>query len=93
MPSQEDTAEIEIRQGAGGKSAFVGKSRIRVADIAQMYPIILDELIVERMQRAYPSLTVDQIYAALEYWRVHKKEIDSLIQEEQAIIDRLPPVH
>jgi len=80
--------EIEIREGAGGKSAFVGKSRIRVADIAQMYPIMLDELIVERMQRAYPSLTTDQIYAALGYWRAHEEEIDSLIAEEEAILEK-----
>jgi uncharacterized protein (DUF433 family) len=93
MPAEEETPEIEIREGAGGKSAYVGKSRIRVADVAQMYPIILDELIVQRMQRAYPSLTADQIQAALDYWRTHKDEIDSLIAEEQAILEKLSTGH
>jgi uncharacterized protein (DUF433 family) len=89
MPAEEDAAEIEIRQGAGGKSAYVGKSRIRVADIAQMYELMREEVVVERIQRSLPSLTTDQIHAALDYWRTHKEEIDSLIAEEEAILEKL----
>ena len=82
--------EIEIREGAGGKSAYVGRSRIRVSDIAQQYQLALDELVIERICRGFPSLAPEQIEAAIKYWREHKEEIDTLIAEEEAILRRIP---
>ena len=58
-----------------------------------MYEFMLDDVVAGRIQRSLPSLTTEQIHAALEYWRSHRKEIESLIEEEQAILDKLPPGH
>jgi uncharacterized protein (DUF433 family) len=85
-----ENEEIEIREGAGGKSAYVGASRVRVSDIARMYQVALDELVVERIQKGLPHLTVRQVVVAIKYWRAHKKEIEDEIAEEEAIFNSLP---
>jgi uncharacterized protein (DUF433 family) len=81
---------IEIRQGAAGPHAYVGKSRIRVVDVAVYYGIMLDELVIERLQRAYPHLTVEQIRDAIDYWRSNKDEIEREIEADEAALANIP---
>jgi uncharacterized protein (DUF433 family) len=80
---------IEVREGAGGKSAYVGRSRIRVLNIMNAYQIHLDEIIVERICVDYPQLTPEQVIAALEYGREHEAEIDRERAEDMAALARL----
>jgi len=84
---------IEIREGTGGKSAFVGKTRVRVSDIARLYNLWRAELVAERIQKSLPHLTAAQIHAAIEYWRTHPKEIESEIEEEEALLSSIPSKH
>lgn len=90
MGQQDDG--IEIRKGAGGESAYIGRSRVRVSDVARMYPLMLDELIIERMSRSLPSLTEEQLAEALAYWRAHPEMIQAEIDEEEKILASLPSV-
>lgn len=82
-------SEIEIRHGAGGESAYIAGSRVRVADIARLYPQILDELIVEHIVLSLPTLAPAQVRAALDYWRQNPAEIDALIKEEEDLLAKL----
>src|SRR6266699_3716422 len=79
---EEDSPEIEIRKTTTSQSAFVGRSRIRVSDIAQRYELIQQQSIAELIQDTLPSLSVEQINAALEYWRTHEKEIQAEIEAD-----------
>jgi uncharacterized protein (DUF433 family) len=88
MPKKK--AEIEIRQGAGGESAYIVGTRVRVADIARLYPQVLDELIIDRIVQSLPTLDRGQVRAAIEYWRTHPGEIESLIEEEAELLDKFP---
>jgi len=89
MPKKK--AEIEIRQGGSGRElAYVGRSRVRVSDIAESYRIALDELVVDRINKSLPTLTKEQIYAGIEYWREHPAEIEKVISEDWQAIDKLP---
>lgn len=83
------SAAIEIRAGAGGQSAYVGKTRIRVADIARMYSLIQDEIIVSRILKAHPHLTLPQLVAAIDYWRSHQTEVEGEVKEEESILEGL----
>ena len=89
MPRPEKPA-IETRQGAGGESAYIAGTRVRVSDIARLYALLKEESMIERIQRSLPSLTVPEIEVALEYWRVHKSEVESEIAEEEALFERVP---
>jgi len=89
MPKQKGSG-IEHRRGAGGESAYVGASRVRVSDIARQYSVALDELVIERIQRAIPHLTPEQIYEAIKYWRNNRKEIEAEIEHENALIAKIP---
>jgi uncharacterized protein (DUF433 family) len=82
---------IEIRKGAAGiDTAYVGRSRIRVADIARQYVLAQEELITERLHEWLPTLTLEQIRAAIDYWREHKDEIETYMAEEDAILAKIP---
>jgi len=81
---------IEIRQKASGKKAYIAGTRVRVADIAVYYGIFLDELVIERLQRAMPHLTAKEIADAIEYWRNNKDEIQKEIEEDDAAIANIP---
>jgi uncharacterized protein (DUF433 family) len=81
---------IETRMATAGPSVFIKDSRIRVADIARLYRMIESQSIVERIQESLPSLTLEQIEAAVEYWRTHEEEIESFIEEEDAILETIP---
>ena len=81
---------IERRSTTSGESAFVGRSRVRVSHIARLYDMVRDELVAERIQQGLPQLTVEQIMAALEYWREHPEEIETEIAEDEAALARIP---
>jgi len=49
----------------------------------------LDELVAERIQQGLPHLTVEQIQAALDYWREHPEEIANEIAEDDAALARV----
>lgn len=83
---------IEIREGGAGPHAYVGRTRIRVVNIAIMYNQILDELIVERIAAQYPQLSHLQIHAAIEYSREHPEEMEQEQAADEAAFARLPDV-
>jgi uncharacterized protein (DUF433 family) len=56
---------IEHKAGPGGKTPVIKGTRVRVSDIARLYEILQDEVVVERIQRSLPHLTPSQIHAAL----------------------------
>jgi uncharacterized protein (DUF433 family) len=80
---------IEIREGAGGKSAYVGRTRIRVLNIMTLYQQVLDELVVERALVEYPQLTGEHVYAALEYGRENVAEMEKELADDMAAYARL----
>jgi uncharacterized protein (DUF433 family) len=81
---------IEVRHGAGGKSAFIAGTRVRVSDIARLYSLTQEELITERIQRSLPHLSLPQVRAAIDYWRQNRRELDGEIAFEQSILEKLP---
>ena len=80
---------IEVRDGAGGKSAYIAGTRVRVSDIARLYSLMEAELVAERVQRSLPHLSLPQIRAAVTYWREHPKEVNEEISLEQSILEKL----
>ena len=60
-----EKARIEVREGAGGKSAFVAGTRTRVLEVARLFEIVQEELLMERMLEGMPHLSRDQISEAL----------------------------
>ena len=80
---------VEIRQATSGPTAYAGRSRVRVSDIARRYQSALDDLIIERIQDALPTLSRVEIEDAIVYWREHPAEIEKIITEENAILERL----
>ena len=80
------TQTVEIRESAGGKSAFIKGSRVRVSDIARM--VALGEK-AEEIQAALPHLTKKQVLAAIEYWQAHKPSIQREIEEEDALLEKI----
>lgn len=85
-----DRDPIETRRGPGGESAFIAGTRVRVSDVAQLYGLIQEELVVERIVRSLPHLTPAQVRAAIEYWRSHEQQISDEIAEERAILANIP---
>jgi uncharacterized protein (DUF433 family) len=64
-------------------------TRIRVSDIAQEYQALEQETPAERIQRCFPHLDLEQIEAAIEYWRDHPEEIDADIENDEAALNHL----
>jgi uncharacterized protein (DUF433 family) len=83
-------SKIEHRTGPGGESAFIAGTRIRVSDIARLYSLMESEILTERIPQALPSLSPEQVKAAITYWRSNPQEIDQEIEEEDAILRELP---
>jgi uncharacterized protein (DUF433 family) len=54
-----------------------------------MFEMLRTELIVERINKALPDLTPEQINAALEYWKSHPQEIEAEIEEEEALYRKI----
>jgi uncharacterized protein (DUF433 family) len=80
---------IEVRAGRGGKSAYVKGTRTRVSDIVRLYDIMKEELIIERICRALPHLTEEQVRAALDYGRYDPSVKDEIL-EERALLETIP---
>jgi uncharacterized protein (DUF433 family) len=83
---------IETRMATAGPAVFVTGSRIRVADIARLYRMLESQPIAERIHESLPTLTPEEIEAAIEYWHAHEEEIESFIEEEDAILETIPTV-
>lgn len=84
-------ARIEVREGPGGKSAFINGTRIRVLVIARLFEILQEELLMDRMLEEMPTLSKEQISEALAYWREHPREMLEEIDEENEAISKIPP--
>jgi uncharacterized protein (DUF433 family) len=83
---------IDVRSGPDGKSAYITGTRVRVLDIAELHDLLSKESIDERIQRALPHLTLEQIQAALAYWREHREEITAEIAKRDLILEKTPSV-
>ena len=70
--------------------AYIGRSRVRVSVLAAMYQSLLDEIVAERFQEAFPHLTTEEIAAAIQYWRDNPEEIANEIEADKQIIQSLP---
>jgi uncharacterized protein (DUF433 family) len=75
---------------SGGESAYIGNSRIRVSHIAEIYSQMLDDVVAERIQDSLPHLTLEEVHAALAYWREHPDEIAMEIQQDREALERIP---
>ena len=63
-------AEIEMRSGLmDSEAAFIAGTAVRVSDVARLYPLVQEKMIIESFQRLLPNLTQEQIAAAIDYWR------------------------
>ena len=80
---------IEHRRGAVGKSAYLGKTRVRVSDVARLYETVLMESVTGRILEAIPHLTEEQVLAALRYWKAHPEEIEAEIKRDEAALTSL----
>ena len=81
-----DDKLIEVRESAGGKSAFIKGTRVRVADIARMCS--LGET-ADEIQKALPHLSTRQVQAAIDYWRNHTGQIKAEIDEEDKLLAKM----
>jgi len=80
---------VEKRNGPGGESTFVSGTRTRVSDVARLFMLVQEELIIERMSEAMPHLSKDQIADALSYWLSHSDEIAEEMREEESVISQM----
>ena len=81
---------IEVRESFAGITAYLGRSRIRVADVVRVHRMVQEqEPGVESIESVFPHVPADQIQAALAYWKNHPREIEELIAEEDAIITQM----
>jgi len=81
---------IEIRTGAGGETAYITDTRVRVSDIVRLYEIAREEVLVEYIQRALPHLSYEQITAALAYYRQNTTRIETELKEEDEVLANIP---
>jgi uncharacterized protein (DUF433 family) len=80
---------IEHKAGPGGKTPVIKGTRVRVSDIARLYELLKEEVVVERIQKSLPHLTPAQIHAALDYWRENKQEVEIEIQQERDLLEKI----
>ena len=81
---------IEHVAGASGeKMPRVKGTRVRVSDIAVRYQQLEHETPAERIQYSFPHLDIEEIEAAIEYWRSHPDEIAAEIAAEEALLEEL----
>jgi uncharacterized protein (DUF433 family) len=69
----------------GGRACIDG-TRIRVVDIACLQR---GDYTPERMLEVYPSLNLAQIHAALSYYYENPPEIESALEEDRDIADKI----
>ncbi len=87
-PKSKDTfANIEIVQSTGGKSAVIRGTRIHVRiligylQVGETPETIVNEII--------PHITLPQVYEAMQYYFVHKAEIDKEREESTEEASRI----
>jgi uncharacterized protein (DUF433 family) len=81
---------IDHWAGAGGISMpHVKGTRTRVSTIVARYQQLHDETPAQRIQYSYPHLSIEEIEAALEYWRSHQDEIAAEIAADEAAFEVL----
>jgi len=71
---------IEKTSGVSGGEACVARTRIPVWLLVQQRNLGISE---EQMLHDYPTLRVEDLYNAWNYYRAHKAEIDSEIFENE----------
>jgi uncharacterized protein (DUF433 family) len=69
----------------GGRACIDG-TRIRVVDIACLQR---EGYTPEKMLEVYPSLNLAQVHAALAYYYDHSEEIESALQEDREVADKI----
>jgi uncharacterized protein (DUF433 family) len=80
---------IQHRKGTAGTSAYVGNSRVRVSEIAQLYETLEFESVAARIQEAIPHLSEPEIIAALRYWQDHPDEIAREVERDKEALKSL----
>jgi uncharacterized protein (DUF433 family) len=81
---------IDHRAGAAGYvRPMIKGTRTRVSAVAQLYELLQRETPAERIRRALPYLEIEQIEAAIEYWRNHPEEIEADIERDNAAYEEL----
>ncbi len=78
------------RKNEGSHPYIIEGTRVRVNDIARLYELCLQELVIERIGKALPHLSEEQIEAAVRFWREHPDEIAQEIRDEEAIMAQMP---
>lgn len=79
---------IVRNSGIFGGKPIIGQHRISVHDIAaHIHQGYTPEQIAS--EDVYPTLTLEEVYAALRYYENHKEDIDREIVEEDAEVKRL----
>jgi uncharacterized protein (DUF433 family) len=81
--------EIEVRKGPGGKTAFIKGSRTCVSDIARLFQITQEELVVERICESMPYLEPAQVRAAIAWWHDHEQDVEQEIEEERELLAKV----
>ena len=76
---------IDRKNDSTRPSPVIKATRIRISDIARLSRILELETLAERIQRALPSLSIDQIEAALAYWRDHPSEVEQEIERDETL--------
>lgn len=85
------TDRIEIIQGAGGPKARIVGHRIRVRDVVVWHHEL--GMAPEEIVQHYPSITLADVQAALEYYRDHRTQIDGEIAGERAYVEEFRRGH
>ena len=76
---------IEKRKDVCQNEPVIRGTRISVALIVELYHLLGWDL--QKIKSEYPHLTSEQIYAALDYYDSHTKEIDAYLQKEKEEAD------
>ena len=76
---------IEKREDVCQNEPVIRGTRISVALIVELYHLLGWDL--QKIRSEYPHLTSGQIYAALDYYDSHTKEIDAYLQKEKEEAD------
>ena len=77
---------IEAKESIGGRSTFIKGTRVRVSDVARMSSLGQTP---EEIEAALPHLTMQQVLAAIGYWKSHHKVIRIEIDEEDALFAKI----
>jgi uncharacterized protein (DUF433 family) len=64
-------------------------TRIRVSNIAFHYMEFEQATPADWIQRVYPQLSIEEIEAAIDYWREHPEEIAEEMASDEALFEEL----